>query len=555
MCGSDLESKRGYASDNIKDILLANAPKNAKIIIETGGSASWRNEAISADKIGRYEVKNGELLPVENLPQGNMGDGETLLSFLRFAKNKYPADKTSLILWDHGNGSQGEICYDENYGRDPLTLHEIDMALQKADMTFDFIGFDACLMATYDVLDVVRGRAAYMIASEELVPSSGWDYKALIENLGKEGFYQSVLDSYAEKHNNKTFYTLSAIKLAGMSEVDRILTEIIEKLDLDCSILADVLDDTVRFGANETNRYNTNLFDMGSFATNLGIAHDLSSAIQVKNGSARQDATGLSFFFPANKSYDDQGNNNQEGYLDICRNKDYAAFLRDYFSWIPDTPIEFALTGFDNNGQFSFSLKEESLRYVQSVEYDVHICPEDLENPDIWEKPMYYIGSSDDVLKQHALYTVDFSGQWVYLNDLLLHCDVLEKEEKYTVYFAPVIINNENCYLIFTYIPATKKAVIEGYIDGIENSSRIHPLSYGTEITVVYELSEKEKTYHKEGTVIYDGTTSISVKPLPIGMYQCLPRIIDIFGRVYNSDTAVISFDGTNTKVVHIAAG
>ena len=118
-------------------------------------------------------------------------------------------------------------------------------------------------MATYDVLDVVRGRAAYMIASEELVPSSGWDYKALIENLGKEGFYQSVLDSYAEKHNNKTFYTLSAIKLAGMSEVDRILTEIIEKLDLDCSILADVLDDTVRFGANETNRYNTNLFDMG----------------------------------------------------------------------------------------------------------------------------------------------------------------------------------------------------------------------------------------------------------------------------------------------------
>ena len=554
MCGSDLESKRGYASDNIDDILHANMPKNTNVVIQTGGSSSWKNEKIYADAIGRYEVKNGELISVETLAQNNMGESDTLLSFLNFAKETYPADKTSLILWDHGNGSLGEICYDENYGRDSLTLSEIEAALQAADIKFDFIGFDACLMATYDVADMVKNYAKYMIASEELVPSSGWNYKTLIESLDESDLYSKALNSYIEKHNSKTYYTLSTIKLSEMNEVDRVLNQIIQKLDYDSSVLTYALDDTISFGANETNRYNTNLFDLGLFASNLGIQYDFSSFIQIANGSARQKATGLSFFFPANKSVDQNGNNNQEGYLDVCRSKEYLTFLKSYLSRIPDTPIEFDLKGFDNNGQLSFSLKEESLQYVQTVEYDVHICHTDISESTL-SKPMYYIGAFDDVSKSHALYTVDFSGKWVYLNDLLLHCDILEKEDKYTVYFAPIIINNENCYLVFTYISSAKKAIIEGYIESSENTPRINPLQLGTEITVVYESSENENTYYVEGSVIYDSNTLISMKDLPVGQYQCIPRIVDVFGNVYYADTAFITFDGNSTKIDDIATG
>mgnify|MGYP003314331993 CR=1 FL=1 len=90
MCGSDLESSRGYASNNIEEILGAEIPKNTNVILQTGGSENWHTTGISAEHIGRYEIKNGQLTQLSVLPQSNMGDDETLLSFLTFAKENYP---------------------------------------------------------------------------------------------------------------------------------------------------------------------------------------------------------------------------------------------------------------------------------------------------------------------------------------------------------------------------------------------------------------------------------------------------------------------------------
>ena len=152
-----------------------------------------------------------------------------------FAKENYPAENTSLILWDHGSGSVGGVCFDENYGLDALTLNELDSALSMSDIEFEFVGFDACLMATYDAANVIKNYAKYMIASEELEPASGWDYETLIENLHSEDFYTKVLNSYATRQDNKTYYTLSVIKLSEMSKVERIIDCIIENINADNS--------------------------------------------------------------------------------------------------------------------------------------------------------------------------------------------------------------------------------------------------------------------------------------------------------------------------------
>ena len=154
-------------------------------------------------------------------------------------------------------------------------------------------------------------------------------------------------------------------------------------------------------------------------------------------------------------------------------------------------------------------------------------------------------------------YTVNFTGKWVYLNDILLHCDILEEQEHYTVFYAPVIIEDEYCYLIFSYIGSSEKIIIEGYIEDDDIGSRINPLNDGTEISVIYEIPNEanEILYHKEGTVVYDSNTLISVKTLEIGYYQYIPKVIDIYGNVYHGQTAIVYFDGEKIIMDDISAG
>ena len=164
---------------------------------------------ISAEEIGRYSVRDGELTLLESLPSANMGEGGTLESFLSWGVANYPAEKMCVILWDHSSGSIDGVCNDENYGFDAITLSELSGALKAVSegMTdrFEVIGFDACLMANYETAVTVAPYARYMIASEEIEPSGGWDYKALIsaieadKSIGGADLGRAVCDGYFEK--------------------------------------------------------------------------------------------------------------------------------------------------------------------------------------------------------------------------------------------------------------------------------------------------------------------------------------------------------------------
>lgn len=101
----------------------------------------------------------------------------TLTSFITYAKSVAKANRYHLILWDHGGGSVSGFGYDENYKSDgSIDLAEINSALKAANTQFDFIGFDACLMATYETVLMLSDYADYLIASEETEPGTGWYY-------------------------------------------------------------------------------------------------------------------------------------------------------------------------------------------------------------------------------------------------------------------------------------------------------------------------------------------------------------------------------------------
>ncbi len=57
-----------------------------------------------------------------------------------------------LILWDHGGGAVSGFGYDEhsNNEEDTLTIDKLKKALKESETKFEFIGFDACLMANIE---------------------------------------------------------------------------------------------------------------------------------------------------------------------------------------------------------------------------------------------------------------------------------------------------------------------------------------------------------------------------------------------------------------------
>ena len=125
LCGSDLESESGCATEDLSEMLDVSLPENVTVVIQTGGASQWQNDTVDASVLQRYVYTSDGLKLVEEQPSASMGDTDTLASFLQFAVDQYPADKTAVVFWNHGGGSVGGVAFDELYDNDSLTLDEI----------------------------------------------------------------------------------------------------------------------------------------------------------------------------------------------------------------------------------------------------------------------------------------------------------------------------------------------------------------------------------------------------------------------------------------------
>lgn len=189
LCGSDLEAKAGFATADIEEMLAVTLPENVTVVIETGGSEQWHNNFVNPGKRERFVYRGNKLNRVESLPLASMGDPETFTEFLSYCNMYYPAEKQALILWDHGGGSIFGMLVDTLHDNDILTLPELRSALEAvpaASGAYEMVGLDACLMATIDMVDVLGGKARYMVASEEVEPGTGWDYAGLLTALAAD---------------------------------------------------------------------------------------------------------------------------------------------------------------------------------------------------------------------------------------------------------------------------------------------------------------------------------------------------------------------------------
>lgn len=548
ICGSDLEQKRGAATANIAEMLSADIPDGVNVILQTGGSSKWRNFDIPSDRSNRYAVKNGTLELIESNPPVNMGSERAFSDFLKFGLEKYPAEQTAVVFWNHGGGSAVGVCSDALNGNDFLTLSEISSALESVGLKkkLSFVGFDACLMANYETARILAPYAEKMIASEELEPSGGWDWKKTLENLSD---LTEIAKGYAEKNADTDYYTVSVIDLEKFGIVEDLFARVVEKIGRgEKNLIARAAYYAQGFGSSSGKGDAGDLYDLCGVADYLDLEYDLSDCVTCFNGTARADAGGLSFYFPVgSQKY-------MEAYTNGVATPAYGNFLKKYFSSGNAAQIAFENRGEVRNGKLWFSVTPESENIVCSVCYTLYRV--DMESLLNGKYKLWGIGYDTDIVEKGNEYAVNFVGNWAFLNGCQLNCDVVDETENHTFYSSVIRINGALSYLLFTFDKNSREISLSGYVNADSEADRIEPLKDGDVITVMYDVfsDDLQTASFTEGeTFEYSSAEmSLSIGRLDNDAYIFQALVTDIYGKTYPTNFALAVMSDGEFELVDV---
>jgi hypothetical protein len=111
----------------------------------------------------------------------NMTSTAELREFVTWGEAQYPAQRTMLVLWDHGGGYKGMLEDVTSAGPNLMSPAQLKPAL--SGLSLDVIAFDMCLMGGYETLESISGLAHYAVFSEEAVPGEGYPYDSILDGI------------------------------------------------------------------------------------------------------------------------------------------------------------------------------------------------------------------------------------------------------------------------------------------------------------------------------------------------------------------------------------
>ncbi len=599
LCGSDLESEDGMASEDLFEMMDAQTNGKACFIVETGGANEWQNETVEADQLERYIVEEESGEYVDGVSNASMGKASTLADFVKWSMENVSADHYGLILWDHGSGSINGVCFDEQYDDDSLSLTEIDTALSGIPK-LDFIGFDACLMATYETAAMLSSHADYLIASEETEPGYGWDYEKLGTAMGKgvsaEEIGRIVCDSFydmCEEIGESDVCTLSVVDLSLIDEVTRSLDIASQAMSSQLSkpealgIISQGISRAENYGGNNSAEGYTNMVDLGDLLTQVSEAvpeaEDCLKALRravvyQRHGSKRSRANGLAIYYPLSVQGSQEMTifesvNPSKGYVFFVKSMLYGSVTGEIESYVSSgehvpnlfdlwesfvdsheedyaMEITFAEEPYmDEDGWYTFRLDEDCLDYVQSVRLNLG---QYLYEDDVY----YYLGDDVNVNSdwETGEFWDNFEGIWPSLPDNQeLMFFILEETDEYILYSSPILLNDEEMYLRFAFVwddPDDYENEFGEYViidawDGLDDcgaSGRGHVcLSEGDVIAPVYYgfgIDDEEIEEYVGEEYVVDEDFYIEDMQLREGAYEYGFEIIDVWGNSITTDTA-----------------
>ena len=322
LCGTDLESRSRMATADLQEMLDADLGDGVNLIVYSGGCKKWQNNVLSSSTNQIWQVKDEGLVCLnDDVGSVSMVKPGTLADFIEYGAERFPANRMALIFWDHGGGSVSGFGYDEKYASSgSMDLAEIDLALTDGGVKFDFVGFDACLMATAETALMLSDHADYMIASEETEPGIGWYYTDWLTKLSKNTSMPTVelgreiIDDFVDTCARKTPGQATTLSIVDLAEVQATLPQALSAFSEDtCDLIRNneyAKVSNARSGSREFGSSSRiDQVDLTHLAKNMGTAEGkaLAKAIEGavkynRTSSNMTNAYGLSIYFPFRKA-------------------------------------------------------------------------------------------------------------------------------------------------------------------------------------------------------------------------------------------------------------
>ena len=604
LCGSDLESEGGAASYDLEEMLSVSLPENVRVLIQTGGAKSWENEQIKSKKTQRFLYSSNGLELVDEKPKSNMGDAKTLEDFLRFGKERYPADKNMIIFWNHGGGSVTGAAFDELYDYDSLTLEEFDRAfrsvyqLSRDNPPFEVIGFDACLMATVDTAYTFSDIGKYLVASEELEPGGGWNYTGFLQKLaddtGMDGarLGQHICNTYMDDCGwlfeddatlsvvdlNKAVPLFDAYEDMGAEALVYALKDPYFFIDLGRES-----ENSINYGGNTREQGYSNMVDLGDLAKNCEeilpknyerVIECLEDCVlyQVK-GMYREESCGLSCYYSYNGDPEDFYNYLGQG----CSDSFEYLFGYGFIGELPPEGMEYLsklgyrdknlphVPNIEEDGEKEYPLELDDEGYaILKVEdktmdliKDVYV---DFSYFDKEKDMIIMLGQDNDMEGDYETgeFKDNFRGFWGAIDNHIVYMEVVFEGKDYTAYSVPILLNGKEYNLRVMYDYNKEEYKILGARKGLEDNGmadrNLIQLKPGDKITTIqYGMSLSSES---DDIVAIKGEsfeitekTKFEEKELGNGEYVMMFELVDFKNNSAYSEMVKFVIDGENMDV------
>jgi hypothetical protein len=380
-----------FAFPNFQQMSSIGSTPEVKLVVEMGRPRRHYSQQYGAwSKTLRFLIEKGtlpnEAAAVEDLGAVNMGDAQTLVDFVKWGRHTYPAKRTMLVIWNHGQGWRAPeepgvapaapaiphaghryVSNDDDTG-DKLYNRAIQDALTTllGDQRLEVIAFDACLMAMVETAYAFRGVADVMVGSEELEPGNGWNYarwlQPLVDAGGRidaSGLGRLLVRGMNDEYGDTDATTLSATDL---HKVSALATAISAFSDTAVPLLNAELPSfrTARNAChNYAPGYGLHSIDLGHYMRQIA-ANTPSSALKQRAADVgrcltdlildnyasvkRQGAygsTGLGIYYPSSAAAHDR-DPDREGYdvnnprypVEFVDKERWAMFVREYWKLV-----------------------------------------------------------------------------------------------------------------------------------------------------------------------------------------------------------------------------
>ncbi len=188
----------------------------------------------------RYVMDGSVSLPPNNVLIGpstdignvDMTEPAQLRAFVQWAQQTAPAERTVLVLWNHGGDQAGLIEDETSAPGEVMTLSQLHTALAGLPR-FDILYFEMCLMGGYEPMLAVQDLARTVVASEDSEYVAGWDFQRLLETmyasptLSAPAMAGQLADAFDAAYASLGLSeTISAYDLSGFSAVDAAVSQL-----------------------------------------------------------------------------------------------------------------------------------------------------------------------------------------------------------------------------------------------------------------------------------------------------------------------------------------